>query len=633
MRRKKNSKFIQEKRRFIRLPYVLPVEFYFVSPETKKHVSSLLQGFTRNVSRGGLCLEVNDLTERLVFSGLSGKAEILLYVNLSSHRRPIEIYGRVVWIKKIDGYPRKFLLGVSYLNLDLPETACPVRLAKFLRWREKLIVTTLFLMFLTTAFLGYNEYKRRTQPDQQAQVGAEQSNVFKGIFNIEDLESEFKNQLAEKQSELTSLTEKNLSNNDFFEKKVKPVIQEIETLERKLKDLEEGKALLRTRLTEIEEKKKRLDEKTIKMMYEWLKLRQNKNTGLVISFEGDKFLEDWGFTYDQALAAQCFLLFNDFKSAQKIFNFYKNKAKRVDGGFANAYDVSGGHVVEYVIHSGPNIWLGLALIKYIKETGDKDYLPLVKDIADWIMTIQSEDPEGGVRGGPKVSWFSTEHNLDAYAFFRNLYKISRDKKYQEASDQISNWLNKNAYLKAERRLTRGKGDATIATDTMAWAIATLGPDLLEEEGMNPDDILDFAERNCRVTVTYFSPSGEESKITGFDFAKARNIGRGGVVSSEWTAQMIGSFRIMSDFYIKRKNLTKAKFYEDKAEYYLSELDKLTIYSDSKTGQGGVCLPYATHQNADTGHGWRTPSGRQTGCIAGTVYAIFAKKNFNPFEIK
>ncbi len=629
-----------ERRKFVRLTYVLPIEFYLVSPDHQKRLTGLIQGFTRNVGKGGLCLEVNNLEEHRVIMALSGQAEFLLYINLPFNQSPIETYGRVTWFKKLDSYPHKFLMGISYLNTDLPEVNRPVRFAKAVRCFHRAIAGFIIFLFLGLTCLSFSNVVLRKANkrlvSRLVQVSEERSKVSREIFYLEDLKEVLQGELEESRRCISDLkgggTESPLAK-AAFQEKLKKAQEKLGDVERKLKDLEEGKILLQRKLAEIKERKVGLDEKSIKKMYNWLKMKQDKATGLVLSYEGNRFLQDWAFTYDQALAAQCFLLFKDYKSARKILAFYLHRAKKVDGGFANAYDITGGHVVEYVVHSGPNIWLGLAALHYTSETADKSYLPLAEEIADWVIVLQKEDPEGGVKGGPNVNWVSTEHNLDAYAFFHNLYRVTKNKKYLEASQKILTWLKNNAYIKAERRLKRGRGDATIATDTFSWAIAALGPALLTEQEMNPDDILEFAERNCKVTVDYSSPSGGKGKITGFDFAKARHIGRGGVVSSEWTAQMVVSFKIMSDFYSRKNNLKKAKVYQDKAEFFLSELDKLTIDSDSRIGQRAICLPYSTHQNVDTGHGWRTPSGRKTGCIAGTAYAIFAKKGFNPFEIK
>jgi hypothetical protein len=94
-----------------------------------------------------------------------------------------------------------------------------------------------------------------------------------------------------------------------------------------------------------------------------------------------------------------------------------------------------------------------------------------------------------------------------------------------------------------------------------------------------------------------------------------------------------SFKIMADFYYKKDMIAKARAYEMKADGYLQGLGNMIISSPSPSGQGESCLPYATQDFVDTGHGWVTPKGKSTCSLAGTTYALFAYYNYNPLELK
>lgn len=214
-----------------------------------------------------------------------------------------------------------------------------------------------------------------------------------------------------------------------------------------------------------------------------------------------------------------------------------------------------------------------------------------------------------------------------------LYKLTRNPEYARSRDKVLNWLVEYSYGRGDIPVKRGKGDSTVATDTYAWSIAALGPQKLEELGMNPERIVEFAQQYCGVEVSYIRPEGNTVKIRGFDFAPQRHLARGSVVSSEWTAQMIIAFKIMADFYSKKNMPDKAHTYASKADNYLAELGNMIISSPSPSGQGESCLPYATQDYVDTGHGWMTPKGSRTGSVSGTAYAIFAYYNYNPLELK
>ena len=105
-----------------------------------------------------------------------------------------------------------------------------------------------------------------------------------------------------------------------------------------------------------------------------------------------------------------------------------------------------------------------------------------------------------------------------------------------------------------------------------------------------------------------------------------------MISTEWTAQVIVTYQILGDYFKALGDADKATLYSDKSNFYLNELQKLIITSPSRTGQGRGCLPYASIDNVDTGHGWRTPRGMRTGSVAGTAYGIFAWVGYNPFDL-
>ena len=151
-------------------------------------------------------------------------------------------------------------------------------------------------------------------------------------------------------------------------------------------------------------------------------------------------------------------------------------------------------------------------------------------------------------------------------------------------------------------------------------------------GMDPEEIMIFVEENCGAAVSFERPSGVVVEVEGFDFAKAAHIPRGGMVSPEWTSQMIVSYQILSGYFAGRHSSAKADYYAQKAGMYLNELNKLVISSPSAKGQGEGCLPYATLEDADTGHGWNTPLGTRTCSVAGTAYMIMAMRQFNPLAV-
>lgn len=661
-----------EHRRYIRLNAVFPVEFQILDPETGGSISGIKQGFTRDVGKGGICLEVNNVDEDFeqLLKQKKPRLDLRLHIPLSS--RETKAIAAIAWHKKVKaGYPNKYIIGLSFLQIDPKESRRIYFHARRIALVPKFVSVLILILVVSLAYFYSADFKLRSENkklvQQLVEISGKKSGLEKNILDFDSTREEIELELLENQTELKKyqdrvrqlesksieLQEKDkllesleqdraetgkqlkeaLSEKAGLSEKVDELSEEAEYLKQRISKLSQDRISAEESLEDILASFRIIEEKSISNMYKWIKNHQNSVTGLVISYEGDRDLKGWAFTYDQSLACQSFILMGDQGNAQKILNFYKRRAKKIEGGFANAYDAYSGSVLEYNMHVGPNVWLGIAILQYTDKFKDEQFLSVAEDIAKWTILLQKEDKEFGIRGGPNVSWFSTEHNLDAYAFFGMVYNITDDRRYLDAQQRTLTWIKNNAFNRREGRLNRGKGDATIATDTFAWAIAAIGPDVLKELAMDPDQIIDFAETNCLVTADYLKPDGENLKVTGFDFGKYEHMARGGIVSTEWTAQMVVTLKMMAVYHRERNEFTKESYYKRKASFYLSELEKMVIISPSKIGQGEGCLPYASQDDVDTGHGWRVARGSRTGSAAGTAYTIFAKYGYNPLMLK
>ncbi|MFA4990955.1 MAG: PilZ domain-containing protein [Candidatus Omnitrophota bacterium] len=660
-----------DRRNYIRLNAVFPVEFQFIDPETSGSISDVKQGFTRNIGKGGICLEANDLRDDLeqFLKDPGARLDVRMHIPLS--RMETKAVAKIAWHQKVGAtYPNKYLIGLSFVDIDPKD-----RNRIYLHARKTVFAPVFFgALFLVIAagllYFSASDLKLRVDNkklvQELARLSDKKASLEKKLKQFDRENKEIEAAISDNKSEIdqykAKLTDLDRLNSEFMAKdsliaylrengfeaksKIKQSLLEKARFNARITRLSRENEYLKNRVSRISFDKvsvednlrallasfRKVEDKSVVSMYKWIKNHQNRRTGLVISYEGDKDLEDWAFTYDQSLAIQCFTLMGDQSNAKAALDFYRDGAQKVDDGFVNAYDAYTGKPSEYIVHAGPNIWLGIAILQYTAKFKDETYLAMAEDIAKWLIYLQRQDREYGIKGGPRYAWFSTEHNLDAYAFFGMLYKITEEAKYLDARKKTLAWIKKNAFNKKEGRMNRGKGDATIATDTFAWAIAAIGPKVLKDEGMDPDQIIDFAETNCLVATDYSRPDSENVKVTGFDFGKYEHVARGGVVSTEWTGQMAVTFRIMADYYRARKEFDRAEYYGKKADFYISELEKMVIISPSRIGQGQGCLPYATQDDVDTGHGWRVPRGARTGSTAGTAYTIFAKYNYNPLTL-
>ena len=633
-----------ERRKYIRLDTVIPVQFRLESLDSKQSLSPWIQGFTNNIGHGGICLSVNDLSPDLIKLIQEKRVKLSIEIDMPLSSNSICALVSLAWTKEIGGLSKRYLLGLDYEKINPKQNYILIRYA----WARKLSLPLVILAIaILSLSLGFNAYlniklthKNKMLVEELVGVLQESKLVKNQLGQIAQERAVLQSKIESLATQIKSASERKVEkplaavdNTKELNGVILKLVQERDLLQAKLVTLQLDEKAVQAESLRLETKKVVLEKANLDKMYQWFKIRQNPHTGLVMSFEGDKDIASWAFLYDQALLIQVYMKFSDFSRAKKILDFFADDAKRENGWFLNAYYDSDGAPAEFVMHCGPNIWLGLSIVQYTQATGDKKYLRIAEEIAQNIIQLQNSDSDNGIRGGPLMSWYSTEHHLDAYAFYKMLAKVTGINKYDQAAEKTLSWLVRHTYDREDLPVKRGKGDSTIATDTYAWSIAAIGPAKLKTLGMDPDKIMEFVEENCSVEVDFNRPGGQVVKIRGFDFAPQRNVSRGGVVSSEWTAQMVVSFKIMADYYLKNGQADKAALYQSKADNYLGQLGNMIISSPSPSGQGEGCLPYATQDYVDTGHGWMTPKGKHTGSVSGTAYTIFAYYGINPLELK
>ena len=627
-----NRKNIEvEKRRYIRLRSFFPVDVYVLDREEKEIEGLYYQGLSRDISLGGLMLEVSHLDPELLKNLLKKEYQLLIKMDIPPHDETHPAIAEVTWVGR-DDTKDKFFLGLRYSKIEPAVRNALFFNARLNIWKKRAFAAVIFFLafFALYAFYSNKTLRKKTFELQQKNVVlAEDRSFFTNKINaLIRKEEKLASQLADSEEKIEKLSRmyEEVSADEDLKKEIQNLKKEQEDLKIRLTAIQKGKKEAKKQIRKIRDIQ--VDTKTVESLLGWMRTKQTNKFGLVPSFSGGTE-HSVAYTYDQALAVIAFSLCGDDDRAKRILDFYRKFAQKNEKDiFYNAYFPSG-PPSEYLVHVGPNTWIGIAAVQYFLITGDPEYLPMARGIAKWLKTFMDE--EGGLKGGPGITWYSTEHNLDVYAFFDMLYYVTQIDEYLSLKEKSFGWIVEHAYDSEQKRFKRGKGDSTIATDTFSWGIAAIGPEVLVKHAMDPFSIIEYAEKNCLTTVSYRNRHDQVIEVTGFDFAKSRHIGRGGVISTEWTSQMIMAYNIMARFTQQSGNVKQAGRFWDKYQFYLNELQKMLIVSTSKTGVSHLCLPYASQPKADTGHGWRTPGGQKTESLSGTCYYLFSQKAFNPIS--
>ncbi len=127
-------------------------------------------------------------------------------------------------------------------------------------------------------------------------------------------------------------------------------------------------------------------------------------------------LANYSWTYDNALATFAFISVGLRTGAEQVLDQLK-ALQRTDGSLEFAFDTSTGAAAPYY-RSGAIAWVGLAAAAYRRKYDSDRYDALIGGVIKYLLSLR--DSSGLVRGGPDVSWVSTQHNLLTAGFLRDI---------------------------------------------------------------------------------------------------------------------------------------------------------------------------------------------------------------------
>jgi hypothetical protein len=185
-------------------------------------------------------------------------------------------------------------------------------------------------------------------------------------------------------------------------------------------------------------------------------------------------LLNWSWTYDSAVTAAAFAASGLPAQAERLLDQLK-ALQLTDGSIESAYNVYTGNG-SGERRSGTVAWTGLAAATYGTARGSSRYDKVATDAADWLLTqrdLNASSPTYGlVRGGPDVSWYSTQHNLITYILLTKLGagSSSKAKVYRDAASTIGTSVERELLVQPNwttAYFRQGYGDEVRPVDTQA----------------------------------------------------------------------------------------------------------------------------------------------------------------------
>ena len=205
-------------------------------------------------------------------------------------------------------------------------------------------------------------------------------------------------------------------------------------------------------------------------------------------------LLNWSWTYDSALTAMAFSAVGLHAEAEQLLDQLA-ALQHTDGSIEQAFNVADG-TTEPIFRAGVIAAVGIAGSLYDQHFNTSRYLPMEQRAASYLLSLQGT--AGLIRGGPDVTWYSTQHNLLAYAFLKLLgNELTTDgnrptaNSYYTTANQISSGIESQLFVNGSSAyFIEGLNDGVQALDADA-----LGAMFLQDHGEtnNAQKVLTYAQ--------------------------------------------------------------------------------------------------------------------------------------------
>ncbi|OED34922.1 hypothetical protein AB834_05655 [PVC group bacterium (ex Bugula neritina AB1)] len=157
-KRKKNLES-KDRRVHVRVKTIFPVDIAFVDRKTGQSTSRIIQAYSQDISKGGLCLQVYSVKESFFQDLENEEYKISLMIKPPFFRHPIMAFAKKSWHKVVkDHGVSSTLLGVEYEDIIDKDRKRLYSYVRALRRKPYEIAAFFLFLFLFGLYMSYNYF-------------------------------------------------------------------------------------------------------------------------------------------------------------------------------------------------------------------------------------------------------------------------------------------------------------------------------------------------------------------------------------------------------------------------------------------------------------------------------------------
>ncbi|MFH1753339.1 MAG: PilZ domain-containing protein, partial [Candidatus Omnitrophota bacterium] len=138
----------EQKREYIRLESAFPVEFQNLARPAASE-AQLYQGFTRNISKTGICVETFTVRGKKIEDLKPNDTKLKLIISIPSESESTIAQGSIIWINKTEDMTvDKYTMGISFDEIAKPDLENIMKHALWLRRKPDILGIVVALTFM-----------------------------------------------------------------------------------------------------------------------------------------------------------------------------------------------------------------------------------------------------------------------------------------------------------------------------------------------------------------------------------------------------------------------------------------------------------------------------------------------------
>lgn len=247
----------RERRKYIRLDTVFPIEFQVVEKEGRRPISELREGFTRNIGKGGMGIFARTLKEqdKEFFNFVPNETQLKLIINIPLDKGPVDCFATVEWIEKEPGpLVDTYRFGVSYDFINEIEYEKILSYVRWLHVKPKLMLITIALLIIaviSSLIFIFKINERRIEGEKELMISRSESK------QQERIKEEAEQKVSDIETTLVTFERKYKA----VQAALKKLAEDKNILEKRSKLREEDKTELQYQFDELTREKELLEER------------------------------------------------------------------------------------------------------------------------------------------------------------------------------------------------------------------------------------------------------------------------------------------------------------------------------------------------------------------------------------